>query len=162
MVESSSFHIRRSARDAARVAASRGFLEEPSAWTLQYRCVLAALRCFAANGALHDVDLVREWLPGGPNLESVDFDTMPDDRPLADLPEPWPDRIDELLDDHLTLPDEGWDEMWRKCGIAFRTESHRVVRRLDPLRGWNHDRAEAAGEVPGGDARASGEDGVRG
>ncbi len=42
--------------------------------------------------------------------------------------------------------------------LNTRGESRRVIRRLQPLRGWGHDKAD---EVPAGDPGTSGSDGVR-
>ncbi len=42
--------------------------------------------------------------------------------------------------------------------VTRADESRRVIRRLQPLRGWGHDKAD---EVPAGDPGTSGSDGVR-
>ncbi len=105
----------------AKSAAALGFEQEHSARQLQHRCVMAALRELRRRGAVGHEPLVNDWLDDHDAVMAFDFDRLPNDAPMDELDAAAAAQIDELLDDRLPLPDEGWELGWRRCGLRFRT-----------------------------------------
>ena len=55
-------------------------------------------------------------------------------------------KMETILGRYTVIP--GTSGVARRYGDV-RSEPHRVLRRLQPLRGWSHDRAATPGEIPG-------------